>query len=187
VGKLSGFLVIVLALMSCATYRSNPLVMTRAALNDGMVLVLHRSVEIGAERTSVIIQGGEVISGGRNRYAPFCELVVNSLAEVPQLIEPDVFRIKRVGGETRYADSRQHGPLQLAALDAYVRLASGSLPPDVTETWRLSLYSERQPDVILLVCGGVERNMGEQVDPPTLAQIRASLGAVAQLRPVGRN
>ncbi len=179
--RLGILLLVALLLASCAAYRSDPLVATRIALKNNAALILHQPVEIPGGRSSVIIQQGEVISGGRNRYAPFCELVVDKLAETPRTIRADVFMIKRVGGQIRYGDRHRNGALQLAALDSFV-LASGSLPPDITETWRMRLISTRQPDVILLVCGGVERNMGEQVDPPTLAQIRAALGSVATLR-----
>lgn len=181
VARFGALFLVALWLTSCAAYRSDPLVATRIALKNNAALILHQPVEIPAGRSSVIIQQGEVISGGRDRYVPFCELVVNKLAETPRTIRPDVFTIKQVGGQIRYGDRRHKGTLQLAALDSFV-LAAGGLPPDITQTWRMRLMSKQQPDVILLVCGGVERNMGEQVDPPTFAQIRAALGAVATLR-----
>ncbi len=154
------------------------------ALQSGGELVLHQVVTIPANRASVFIQQGEVIIGGRNRYQPFCELVVRDLKASVQTIQPDTFSIIHVKGQTLFVQRQQ--VLQLAALDSF-RLAAdssgdGDLPPDVTETFRMKLSAPRQPHVVLLICGGEEDNLVAYAEPPTLAQMRAALGAVATLR-----
>jgi len=170
----------------CASVSRHPATSTWLQLRDDMNLVLHQAISIPPGRSTVVIQQGEVIYGGRNRYLPFCELSVRELADQPQLIQPDVFRITAVRGQTLYVQ-RPAMPLpQLAALDSFVLATSAgsddSLPIDITETWRMRLASTTQPWVILLVCGGEEDNLVSQAEPPTLEQIGLALGSVASLQ-----
>ena len=176
-------LMILVLLSGCTALGSHPTTRTWQQLRGGMTFVLHQPVTIPAERSSLVIQDGEVIHGGASRYRPFCELIVDRLVDRPLLIEPDHFTIEQVRGQTRFT-RRDAVPIRLAVLASFRLASSGddSLPPDVTETWRMRLHSPRQPHVILLICGGEEDNLERLAEPPTLAQMRAALGSVASLQ-----
>lgn len=180
--KVTAAIVLISIVVGCTGIASHPITRTWNELRSDKVLVLHQPVTIPVKSASVVIQGGEVSPGGRNRYEPFCELVVDRLVEQPLTITPDRFTIEHVKGQTLYTD--RSVPLQLAAFNGF-RLAStggdNALPMDVTETWRMRLHSPRQPYVTWLICGGEEDNLKDLAEPPTLAQIQAALGRIASL------
>ncbi len=176
--------VVVALLTACTSLPKHPVTQTWQKLEGATMLVLNRPVTIPAGQSSVVIQDGEVSPAGRDRYRPFCELSIDRLPDAPVTIAPDRFRIEHVKGQTLYTGTRQRFPLLVVA-NGRLQLAmdgDDTLPIDVTEAWRMRLSSERQPHVVLLLCGGVEDNLVELAQPPTLAQIRSALGAVATLR-----
>ncbi len=176
-------IVLIVVLTGCAGFSPHPVTETWRRLGDGMTLVLHRPVTIPPGRSTVVIQGGEVIHGGRDRFQPFCELAIDHLAVQSEVVSPDRFTIERVRGQTLYT-WRLGRPLRLAAAGRFRLAMAGDdlLPMEVTEAWRMRLFSPRQPQVILLLCGGAEDNFVDLARPPTVAEIRAALGRVASLR-----
>lgn len=145
----------------------------------GMTLVLHKPVTVQADTTGVYIQGGKITGGAHSRRDPYCEFRVRKLKESPQTIQPDRFLIKSAGSNTRLVI---HPPVQLASLYLQASSSGGDAPSDIIYTIDMKLYSENQPDVILLECGGAEDHPAEAY-APTLEEIKVALGEIATLEP----
>lgn len=144
-----------------------------------MTLVLHVPVVVQADTTGVYIQDGKITGGAHSRRDPYCEFRVRKLKESPQTIQPDRFLIKRAGTNTRLV---AQPPVQLASLYLLASSSGSDGPSDVIYTIDMKLYSERQPDVILLECGGAEDHPAEAY-APTMEEIQVALGKIATLEP----
>ena len=144
---------------------------------SGEFLILHQPLTIPADTTGLYIQDGQVSGSGHSRFEPYCEFRVRKLKEVPQVIQPDTFQITRSRGNTRIVDAK---PVHVAGF----RLSSGTSgddgPSDIIETRELKLYSAKQPDVILLDCGGAEDIPGYAVAPGR-TEIQKALGKIATI------
>jgi hypothetical protein len=140
-------------------------------------LVLHQDIVIPAGRSHVVFQS-EGISQGTNEYHPHCELELRHVRQQPQPVQADVFRVTRVRGQTHYV-MRPAAPVLLAAAGGFNWLASDS-SEWIMLAYHMSLYSETQPDVVTLVCGGAY-NYPYYARYPGLEEIRAALGKVATL------
>ena len=118
------------------------------------------------------------INMGFSEYAPHCHFSVNDVLEVAQVIEPDTFTVTRV----RRLDFQQvvDGLPVGATLVAMVGGGGGDGPGDVFHARRFELSSPRQPQVRALTCAGALDDPADAV-PPTLAEIRRALGAIASL------
>lgn len=142
-----------------------------------MTVVLHVPVTVQADTTGVYIQDGVITGGSHSRREPYCEFRVRKLKESPQTILPDRFLIKRAGTNIRLVAL----PLtQFASRGMFFISSSSDGPSDVIYTIDMKLYSERQPDVILLECGGAEDQPAEAY-APTLEEIQLALGKIATL------
>ncbi|HID93585.1 MAG TPA: hypothetical protein EYP60_05765 [bacterium (Candidatus Stahlbacteria)] len=104
---------------------------------------------------------------------------MRKLKESPQTIQPDRFLITRAGTNTRLVTQP---PIQLASLDPYKISSGGDAPSEVIYTIDMKLFSARQPDVILLECGGAEDHPADAY-APTLEEIQVALGSIATLEP----
>ena len=142
------------------------------------VLVLHREVVVPPERTRVFFQSGAVLPGV-NEYRPHCELAVRELLDRPQTIHADRFRVTRVSSSTEYVVDSGH--ILLAAL-ADKHLADGNGGGNgespLMKIYIMWLYSEQQPQVQSLICGGAFDSPALAVRP-TLQDIATALGAYA--------
>ena len=56
-------------------------------------------------------------------------------------------------------------------------ISSSDAPSDITETIFMSLASNKQPEVISMVCGGVEDHPAN-AEPPTFAEMKSALGNI---------
>jgi hypothetical protein len=149
----------------------------------GTTVTLHERLDIGPSRARVFLQDGTVrrptnINLGLSEYAPHCHFSVNDVLEVAQVIEPDTFTVTRV----RRLDFQQvvDGLPVGATLVAMVGGGGGDGPGDVFHARRFELSSPRQPQVRALTCAGALDSPAD-ARPPTLAEIRRTLGAIATL------
>lgn len=143
----------------------------------GEVLILHQPLTIPADTTGLYIQDGQISGSGHSRFEPYCEFRVRKLMERPQTIQPDSFQITRSRSNIRIVNAR---PIQLASTQLLFFAGRNDAPSDIIETVELKLYSENQPDVILLECGGAEDVPGYAVAPGKV-EIQRALGKIATL------
>ena len=139
-------------------------------------LVLHKDIRIPPRQSHAVFQGG-AFSGGSGEYAPHCELEVRAVQETAQTVGAGVFDITSVRGITHYVQRPRR--MQLAATADFQLLADDS-GEWIMLAYHFSLYSEAQPDVIRLICGGAY-NFPFDARYPSAQQIRQSLGDSATL------
>jgi hypothetical protein len=148
-------------------------------------LELHRDVVVPPDRARVFFQDG-VAQSAINEYRPHCELTVRNLVDQPQTIHADHFTVERVSSDiVRVVDS---GGV-VVALSADIQLASGDGGGDgggdgegrLMKIYTLYLHSDRQPDVLSLVCGGAF-NLPALAARPSLQDIDSALGDYATLQ-----
>ncbi|MGW8311566.1 MAG: hypothetical protein ACWGNB_10950 [Thiogranum sp.] len=147
-------------------------------------LQLHREVVVAPERTRVFFQQG-VVQPGINEYRPHCELRVRKLADRPQTIQADRFTVEHVSADIVHVVTS--GDV-VVAINAEFQLISGGGGGDgggdgegrLMKTYTLYLHSNRQPDVLSLVCGGAF-NLPALATRPSLQDIHAALGDYATL------
>ena len=139
-------------------------------------LVLHRDIRIPARQAHAVFQGG-AFSYGSGEYAPQCRLEVSKVLETAQTVRAGVFEITSITGMTHYVQRPRR--IQLAAMGDLQLLA------DDTSEWimlayHFGLYSEEQPEVTRLICGGAY-NFPFYARYPSEQDIRQSLGDSATL------
>lgn len=142
-----------------------------------MTLILHQPVTVPAGTTSIYPQFGEIVGTAHSRFDPYCEFRAKELKNMPQTINPDCFLITRAG--TNICLIMQQ-PVQTAMKRIVANMSGGDATTDVIYTIEMNLYSEKQPDVILLGYGGAEDHPAKTY-APTLQEIRASPGKIATL------
>jgi len=144
----------------------------------GGEFVLHEDVVVTSGRSHVVFRGDASIQGGSEFY-PHCELEVQQVLDVAQTVHADTFTIGKVRGMTHYVN-HPAGKLILAAAEGF-RLVSGDSSEWIMRAYHLSLHSEKQPQVIALVCGGAY-NYSYYAHYPSLHEIALALGSAATLR-----
>lgn len=152
----------------------------------GTELVLHQALQVAPGKARVFIQEGAVpqarnpyLRGPVDQYRPHCAFEIESVDHAGVTIHPDSFRIRAVQESIQKVVSRS--PLHVAGLQLAIGLdsvGSGSYH----QGYHLWLDSERQPDVRRLSCYGVYA-VPFDLRPPTLAEIRETLGGVAEIGP----
>ena len=143
-------------------------------------LELHRDVVVAPERARVFFQDGVVLPG-INEYRPHCELTLRKLADRPQTIQADRFTVERVSADIVHVVT---SGAVVVAVNAEFRLAGGGGGGDgegrLMKTYILYLHSDRQPEVLSLVCGGAF-NLPALATRPSLEDIQTALGYYATL------
>jgi hypothetical protein len=146
---------------------------------------LHRDVVIPPERARVFFQDG-VVQAAVNEYTPHCELTVRNLVDRPQTIYADHFTVERVTSDVVHVVTTG-GVVVAVSVD--FQLASGGGGGDsggdgegrLMKIYTLYLHSDRQPNVLSLVCGGAF-NMPALAVRPSVQDIETALGDYATLQ-----
>lgn len=153
------------------------------ALQGGEV-VLHVALPVTAGKARVFLQAGgrpegrnRYLSGGFDQYRPHCAFGITSVDHQGVEIAPDRFRITAVQQSLQPVVGR--APIRVAALGP-LAMFDGLGSSAYHMGYHLWLDSERQPGVRRLSCYGVYAEPGI-LDPPTLAEMRAALGEVADI------
>lgn len=147
-------------------------------------LELHRDVVVPPERARVFFQQG-MVQSGVNEYQPHCELTVRSLVDRPQTIHADRFTVERVSADIVHVVSA--GDV-VVSVNVDFQLTSGDGGGDSggdgegrqMKIYTLYLHSDRQPEVLSLVCGGAF-NLPALASRPSLQDIETALGNYATL------
>ncbi len=148
-------------------------------------LILHRDLTIPAKTAIVYLQRGQIVSKHYqvNRWGTYCELELSRKRDVPQTIEADEFDIYKVKQETVFGDG---GFIQLASRGLWFAGVAGIMPEhdgkqlyEVVAT-RMTLRSERQPDVQALICA--RWHTAQAMSYLTIRKIRDTLGDIFSLQ-----
>lgn len=135
-------------------------------------LVLNKSVVIAPNLARAYFQYGQpVAKQAIEKYQPHCYLLLRTLSEQEQVIQPDTFIINQV--QRDFIVSANH--------TFYASLVMDSLDPSLVEYVNIySLSSTRQPQVMSLNC----LQWGQSVDRlyPSVAEVRQALGAYFTLQ-----
>lgn len=148
------------------------------------VLELHRDVDVPAEKARVFFQRGSV-QPGVSEYRPHCELTVRNLVDQPQTIRADRFIVTRVSTDIVHVVTSGN---VVIAVNVDIQLTSGGGGGDgggdgegrQMKTYVFHLHSDRQPDVLALVCGGAF-DIPARAARPSLQEIAQALGDYATL------
>jgi len=180
----AGGVMITLSLAACV-----PLVIRDDTRQDfvplsNAVVELHRDVNVPPERARVFFQGGQV-QPAASEYSPHCELTVRNLVDKPQTIRPDRFIVTSVSADTVYVVTSGN---VVVAVNVDIQLSSGGDGGDSggdgegrqMKAYIFYLHSDRQPDVLSLVCGGAFE-IPARAARPSLQQIEQALGDYATL------
>jgi len=146
----------------------------------GSEVDLKQSLEVPPQSARVFLQQGVVVAkSGVNQFLPSCNFEVNQVFEdTSQTIQPDTFRVLRVGRQ--WEEVVQQAPTQYAALHLARASVDGGTSP-IIHTVHLWLESARQPEVRRLSCrGGVDDP--PKAKPPSGEEIFQALGDIAALR-----
>ena len=144
-------------------------------------LELHRDVVVAPGRARVFFQDG-VVQPGINEYRPHCELTTRKLADRPLTIQADRFTVERVSADIVHVVT---SGAVVMAVNAEFRLTGGGGGGGdgegrLMKTYTLYLHSDRQPEVLSLVCGGAF-DLPALATRPSLQDIQTALGDYATL------
>ena len=147
-------------------------------------LDLHRDVVVPPERARVFFQQG-VVQSGVNEYRPHCELTIRTLVDRPQTIHADQFTVERVSADIVHVVTS--GDV-VVAVNVDFQLTSGGGGGDgggdgegrQMKIYTLYLHSDRQPDVLSLVCGGAF-DLPALATRPSIQDIQTALGDYATI------
>jgi hypothetical protein len=146
----NGFLLLALLLAGCLTTATTDVNSIWFKIRPGSRLVLNQPVEIPAGEAHVDLQNGQ-LSGGVDEYTVNCSLHIENLG--PHTVRPDTFQI------TDTSDSQEW-----------------ISQPDIMRYFKvLRLGSERQPEVLKLVCQDWAGPL--QGRPVSVGEIEKAVGA----------
>ncbi len=146
----------------------------------GSLVRVERRLPVAKDKARVWLRGVRT-SAVSSSDSPICALEVARIdREGTQYIEPGEFRIRRVENMwTQVVQARPEGPerlkLRLAGMDG----GDGGTPM-IYEGYHFWFERTEQPNLMRMTCIGVFDDMWE-AKPPTITEIRASLGNLATL------
>ena len=144
-----------LLLTACQTTSTKDVNSIWFKIPPGSRLLLNRPVEIPAGEAHVDLQNGQ-LSGGVDEYTVNCRFVIENLG--PHTVQPDSFRITDASDSTEWVSQ-----------------------PDIMRFYKeLRLHSEKQPEVLRLVC---QDWAGPLVGRPiSVSEIERAFGAYFSFR-----
>lgn len=131
-------------------------------------------VSVEADSARAFFQLGELIHSSRlNLYEVNCELEVRDVLDTEQTISPDRFKIIKAqqdqspivffpNQKIHYAINREEGP------------------SDIKRFWKFTLQSQQQPNVMHLICRGVQ-DFPANAELPTVEEMQQALGSLVDI------
>ncbi len=150
----------------------------------GSTLILHERLVINPNTAALYIQHGKVTGGKHSRFDPYCKIRVRNVRSTQQFINPGRFTITHSGRHTELVAglSGLYIPLGKGSKPQLrFNISSSDAPSDITETIQMGLSSTTQPNVMSLVCGGVEDHPAN-AEAPTYTEMKEALGGIMSLR-----
>lgn len=141
-------------------------------ISKGARVTLHQQVTIPANRASIFIQGGRVLSySAVDLYHAHCKFEVRTIAKTPRVIKPGSFTITKAWE----MEAGLKRPMLVAS-----RFGGGGSGGSITFSTYMRLSSAEQPEVIMLTCEIFgPANLTEHLTP---AEIRQALGKVLTIK-----
>jgi len=142
-------------------------------------VVLKRDIRIPAGKARVYVQndraavGDQISAGGFDSYKPHCAFEISRVDHAGFEVKAETFAVTRIQQTVVRVVSR--APVMVAAFGLW----GGSQA--YYSGYHFWLASDNQPEVRRMTCYGVYAEPYE-LYPPTLKEINAALGAVAELR-----
>jgi hypothetical protein len=167
-----------LLLLACNTVVVNNEDSPFYSIPVGSKLVLHQTVTVPASRASLYIQGGRIAPySDINQYHPHCKFELNTIKDVPQIVEPDRFEVYKVVHGVDYAGGGFAVVGNLGFSFAGRSNTNGPSPEPYATI--LYLRSVKNPDARVMTCQHWE-------DPTdarhlTIDEIRKALGNIFTL------
>lgn len=144
------------------------------SIQKGSSLILNQSLIIPPNRTTVILQNGQVVTGAAlDIYYPNCVFEVKTLREIPETINPDTFFIYKVVDEMQSVSLEKKMVARLGMFND-----GGS--SDFNYTTIMYLRSGSQPDVLRLSCRHWES--AEDNNYLTIKEMRQAMGDIFTLK-----
>jgi len=143
---------------------------------QGATLQLNTDLEISAERARIFIQGGRTRSGF-NSYQPHCAFEIDNVRHDGAVIRAGAFTVTSV--QQTIDEVVRNKPLMLASLQQLASVSGGG-SASYYAGYHFWLSSADQPQVSRMTCYGVYAQPYE-LHPPTVAEIRDTLGSIATL------
>ncbi len=151
----------------------------------GAKLVLHQPLTLKPDSAALYIQQGKVTGSKHSRFDPYCKIRVRDVMAVERTILPDTFTITGSGQQTELIAGLSGIAIPLNVGSIRPRfgflVSSSDAPSDITETIVMNLSSAKQPDVLNMVCGGVEDHPAN-AEPPTFMEMKEALGAIMSFK-----
>lgn len=148
---------------------------------EGTRLILNQVLEIPPESASVRLQYGRVVPrNGVQEHDPHCIFEIQTVRQIAQRIEPDVFQVIRVQRSVWMSSLMPAGPVYAL----HVGLGGqGSGPALIFYQTEFRLRSERQPVVRALTCQSNQNAAGifPNMRHLTVPEIRQALGTLLSL------
>jgi len=150
----------------------------------GSRLILNQELTIPANQVSVHVQNGRVLPGSEvNQYYPSCKLELYSMSETARTVVLQEMTVTRtVQDETTHGALTPRDLVRVAQLGFGLRATLGdqSGPSLHAFSTRMSLRSEKQPDIFRLTCAQWEfPGYGRHV---AISEIRRTLEPLFTLR-----
>lgn len=152
----------------------------------GSTLTLTHEITIPADRRSIYIVGGKVVSfSAVDIYYPYCQFRLKGIAAHDRKVQADRFRVRK----TKQWDEYSARPTSLRLADSRVHFGVGfgvgsndGGPSIISQATIMTLESVRQPEVDDMVC----QHWGDQGQTPhlTINQIRNTLAPLFRLKTV---
>ena len=120
----------------------------------GSRLVLEEPITVPGGKAAVYIQAGKALRySGLDRYDPHCKFELRTVSAERRRVAPDTFLVHKVERFSFSVERRQAGAVRVATQGG-IRIGSENDGGPFVEvmTTRLSLQSERQPEVFRMEC-----------------------------------
>jgi hypothetical protein len=143
----------------------------------GSHLIINKPLAIPDGLARVFIQA-RTTGASANPFRVHCQLQVEDVSRGDLTVRPGDFIVRKVTRTEVHSVARAT-PVRLAGLDLTGDMLDGS--SDIMLGWDLWLDSAEQPHVRKLTCGGI-RDAPSRAQRPSIAEIRAALEGVAELR-----
>jgi hypothetical protein len=172
------FLCAGLTLVACSGLAVNDPSGISAGVPVGSMIRFYEQIPIPPDRERVWFKG-DGLSTGAGSYGAVCAIEVREIdATRTQYVEPGELRIYKVQELWREVVQRRRSDARVGFRLASYGAGDGS--PLVVDGFHFWLDSKEHPNVTRLTCVGIFDDISEG-RPPTLAEIRASLGSYASL------
>lgn len=161
---------------ACAASQPYPVTSEYYEVPKGSKVQLLQRITIPAGQATAYFQHGKEIPRKILKdKLPHCQFEVRTITATPQTIEPDVFAVIR----SRKMEEEVALPYMLASSAPLHVLNNDGGPVWLAYRTELYLHSDKQPDVLRVICGHLEDPL--HAEHLTVAQMREAMGDIMHL------